>query len=122
MNLEEYVRKATTEAFKQHIKANTVLLNKDCVLVKRSYFKYQIINADSPTEKCLSAIELPPMICGLAAHLTDELPDDVAFAVCRTDVETSLEKARREAKQELLDEMKTMQLGEILDLINSEPI
>lgn len=111
MNLEEYVRKATTEAFKQHIFANTVFLNDKFALIKRSYAKLGN-----------SITEYPPMICGLAAHLTDELPDDVAFAACRTDVETSLQKARREAKQELLDEMKTMQLGEILDLINSEPI
>lgn len=111
MNLSEYIQKALIEAHKQHINANTVFLNSEIALVKRSYEK--IGN---------SITEYPPMICGLAAHLTDELPDDIAFAICKTETETNIQKARREAKQELLDEMKTMQLGEILDLINSEPI
>ena len=111
MNLSEYIQKALIEAHKQRINANTVFLNSEIALVKRSYEK--IGN---------SITEYPPMICGLAAHLTDELPDDIAFAICKTETETNIQKARREAKQELLDEMKTMQLGEILDLINSEPI
>ena len=111
MNLSEYIQKALVEAHKQRINANTVFLNSEIALVKRSYEK--IGN---------SITEYPPMICGLAAHLTDELPDDIAFAICKTETETNIQKARREAKQELLDEMKTMQLGEILDLINSEPI
>lgn len=111
MNLSEYIQKALIEAHKQRINANTVFLNSEIALVKRSYEK--IGN---------SITEYPPMICGLAAHLTDELPDDIAFAICKTETETNIQKARREARQELLDEMKTMQLGEILNLINSEPI
>lgn len=111
MNLSEYIQKALIEARKQRISANTVLLNEEIALVKGGYEKMGNTVA-----------EIPPMICGLSAFLTDELPDNVAFAVCETKVETELEKGRREGRQELIQELKEMQLGEILDLINSEPI
>ena len=79
MNLSEYIQKALIEAHKQQINANTVFLNSEIALVKRSYEK--IGN---------SITEYPPMICGLAAHLTDELPDDIAFAICKTETETNI--------------------------------
>ena len=112
MNLSEYIQKALIEAHKQRINANTVFLNSEIALVMGSYEKIM--------ENTVAKI--PPMICGLSAFLTDELPDNVAFAVCETKVETELEKGRREGRQELIRELKEMQLGEILDLINSEPI
>lgn len=111
MNLIDYIQKALIEAHKQRINANTVFLNSEIALVKRSY------------EKIGNAVqEFPPMICGLACFLSDELPDNIPFAVCETKAETELEKGRREGRQELIRELKEMQLGEILDLINSEPI
>ena len=111
MNLEEYIQKALAEAHKQRINANTVLLNEEIALVKGGYEKMGNTVA-----------EIPPMICGLSAFLSNELPDNVAFAVCETSAETEFGKGRREGRQELIQELKEMQLGEILDLINSEPI
>lgn len=111
MNLSDYIQKALVEAHKQHINANTVLLNEKIALVKGGYENVGNI-----------VTKVPTMICGLSAFLTDELPDNVAFAVCETSAETELEKGRREGRQELIQELKEMQLGEILDLINSEPI
>ena len=111
VNLEEYIQKALAEAHKQRINANTVFLNSEIALVKRSY------------EKIGNTVqEFPPMICGLTCFLSDELPDNIPFAVCETKAETEFEKGRREGRQELIQELKEMQLGEILDLINSEPI
>lgn len=111
MNLSEYIQKALIEAHKQRINANTVLLNSEIALVKRSY------------EKIGNTVqEFPLMICGLTCFLSDELPDNIPFAVCETKAETELERGRREGRQELIQELKEMQLGKILDLINSEPI
>lgn len=111
MNLSEYIQKALIEAHKQRINANTVFLNSKIALVKRSY------------EKIGNTVqEFPPMICGLTCFLSDELPDNIPFAVCETSAKTEFEKGRCEGRQELIQELKEMQLGEILDLINSEPI
>lgn len=37
-------------------------------------------------------------------------------------IQKALAEAHSEGRQELIQELKEMQLGEILDLINSEPI
>jgi len=70
MNLVDYIRQAEQEAWRQHIKANSVMLNRTIKLVREGY---AAIGG--------SIQGYPPMICGLSAFLTDELPDDIAFAV-----------------------------------------
>ena len=109
MNLSEYIQKALIEAHKQRINANTVFLNSEIALVKRSY------------EKIGNTVqEFPPMICGLTCFLSDELPDNIPFAVCETSAKTEFEKGRREGRQELIEELRTKSLAEIVEMIEAQ--
>lgn len=110
MNLAEYINVAIAEAHKHYVKANAVLLNKNVVLVREGYLQIGS-----------SIKEFPPMICGLTAILTDELPDNAAFVVTQIQsFETKVEKARREAKQELIEELRTKSLAEIVEMIETQ--
>lgn len=108
MNLIEYIQQAQGEAVKQHINANSVMLNRNLMLVCESYSK--IGNALYRT---------PPMICGLSAFLTDELPDNVAFSVLENPNPPLTREAeiKQEARQEFLDELRTMTYEDIVQLI-----
>ena len=108
MNLINYIQKAKQEAWQQHIKANSVMLNRTIKLVHKGY-----------TAMNGSVTEYPPMICGLSAFLTDELPDDIAFAVFQSPNPplTREERIKQETRQEFLDELRTMTYEEIADLI-----
>lgn len=108
MNLSDYIRQAEQEAFQQHIRANSVMLNRTIKLVHKGY---AAMNG--------SVTEYPPMICGLSAFLTDELPDDIAFAVFENPNPplTSEERIKQEARREFLDELRGMTFEEIANLI-----
>lgn len=108
MNLINYIQQAKQEAWQQHIKANSVMLNRTIKLVHKGY-----------TAMNGSVTEYPPMICGLSAFLTDELPDDIAFAVFQSPNPplTREERIKQETRQEFLDELRTMTYEEIADLI-----
>ena len=108
MNLVDYIRQAEQEAWQQHIKANSVMLNRTIKLVREGY---AAIGG--------SVTEYPPMICGLSAFLTDELPDDIAFAVFESPNPplTREEQIKQKARQEFLDELRTMTFEEIAQLI-----
>lgn len=108
MNLINYIQQAKQEAWQQHIKANSVMLNRTIKLVNKGY-----------TAMNGSVTEYPPMICGLSAFLTDELPDDIAFAVFQSPNPplTREERIKQETRQEFLDELRTMTYEEIADLI-----
>ncbi len=109
MNLIDYINQARREMLKNHIEANSVVLNERLKLVREG------IAAFSQGEYT----EYPPMILGLSAYLTDELPDDTAFLVFRSSnpTPTREEEIRKESRRELLDEMRTMSLEEISKLI-----
>ena len=112
MNLVEYIQQAQKEAFKQHIKANSVVLNSKIKLVREGYTVFYG-----------SAYRYPPMICGLSAFLTDDLPEDlpdnIAFALLDSPNPplTQVEKIKQEARREFLDELRGMTFDEIADLI-----
>lgn len=107
MNLFNFIQQAEREAFKQHIKANSVILNSTLELVSEGY---AVIGNE--------VVQYPPMICGLSAFLTDELPDDIAFAVFESPNPplTREEEIRKEAREEFLAELKEMTFEEIASL------
>lgn len=109
MDLIEYLKRAQSEALKQHIMANTVMLNSNIKLVREGYYS---LDGRSITQ-------YPPMICGLSAYLTDELPDDIAFCVFDSPNPSPSyeEDIRQKARRELLDELKEMTFEQITGLI-----
>jgi len=109
MNLLEYLQQAEREAIKLHIKANCVMLNSTLELVSEDYV---VIGGE--------VRHYPPMICGLSAFLTDELPDDIAFAVFESSnlPLTREEGVRKEAREEFLAELKEMTFEEIASLLS----
>ncbi len=69
----EMVRKAQIEAFKEGIKANTIVINEN--MVKVEAFPFSGIGG-------LGLRFVPIMFCGMNVYLTeDELPDGYSFAV-----------------------------------------
>ncbi len=112
MNLVEYIQQAQKEAFRQHIKANSVVLNSKIKLVREGYTVFHG-----------SAYRYPPMICGLSAYLTDDLPEDlpdnIAFALIDNPNPplTTEAEIKQKARQEFLDELRNMTFEEIADLI-----
>jgi hypothetical protein len=109
MNLFKYIQQAEREAFKQHIKANSVMLNSTLELVSEGY---AVIGDE--------VRHYSPMICGLSAFLTDELPDDIAFAVFESPnlPLTREEEVRKEAREEFLAELREMTFEEIASLLS----
>lgn len=109
MNLPDYIQQAQKEAWQQHIKANSILLNSKIKLVREGYTRI----GNNVT------LHHHPMVCGLSAFLTDELPDDIAFAVFEhpNPPLTSEAKIRQKAREEFLDELRTMTFEEIAQLI-----
>lgn len=110
MNIIEYIRQAEREAMKQHIETDTVLLNNKNAIVRKSALFF------SQSER----IDVPPMVCGLAAFLTDELPDNIAFAAFNSGKGLSSsekERIREEARLEMLEELRHMTVGEINHLL-----
>ena len=108
------IRQARNEAYKQHIEANSIALNRDLRLVK------EFICSFGGGRGCSTHVEhIPPVICGMTAYLTSELPDNVAFAVFENPNPpiTKEEKIKQEARQELLDKLKTMSIAEIAEFI-----
>lgn len=82
------VIRARAEAFRQNIKANAVLINKNLVKISELYHI-------SP----LGVSVIPPMICGLGVYDAGELlPEDYAFAVTHIEEVKNIVKERDEYK------------------------
>lgn len=80
------VMRARAEAFRQNIKANAVLINKNLVKISELYH--------IPP---LGAGVVPPMICGLGVYDAGELlPEDYAFAVTHIETVEEVEKIVKE--------------------------
>lgn len=80
------VIRARAEAFRQNIKANAVLINKNLVKIPELYHI-----------PLLGAGIVPPMICGLGAYDAGELlPEDYAFAVTHIETGEEVEKIVKE--------------------------
>lgn len=90
--LIDRIYEAQALAYKQHIRANAIIINENFVSVPSIL---------------VGNVEYPPMICGLEMHYTRaELPDNTMFAVCEVR-ETEREKAIRKAKRDLCNKIKS---------------
>ena len=100
--LIDRIYEAKELAHQQHIKANAIII---------------IENFVSVPAKFVGNAEYPPMICGLETHYTKaELPDNTMFAVCEVR-ETELEKAIRQAKEEVVRKVKKY-IDELFDKLD----
>lgn len=113
MNLLEYIKKAEIEGMKRDLKANCVLINKQLELIERSWAH---MNIDGTVNI------YPPMICGLASYLTDELPEDTAFAIFRAEnlPPTREQEIKQQAREELLDELREMSFSKVIEMLHRE--
>ena len=97
-SFQEMAMEAVKHAFKEGIKANSIIINKDFVRVKNAW----ITNG-------FSYSELPDMICGLEVYLTDdELPDNYSFAVVeksQTEREKLIGKTKSDTAREIFDKI-----------------
>ena len=97
-SFKEMVMEAVKHALKEGIKANSIIINKDFVRVKKSW-----------VNNGFSYSELPDMICGLECYLTDnDLPENYSFAVVekpQTERERLIEKTKSDTAREILDEV-----------------
>lgn len=92
-SLADLILEARKTALKENIKANTVLIDKTFAKVNDIHF---VVGRD--------ILHIPPMICGLEVHLTDELPDGYDFALVEAP-ETERERIVRQAKNETAQEI-----------------
>lgn len=101
--LENFIYDAYKVALHEDIKANSVMINKRFVKVNRfscSFFDN-------------SYNEFPPLICGLEAYVTDELPDEYAFAVVEaptTQREAVFEEGRKTGYMEAMNKIRELLL------------
>ena len=97
-SFKEMVMEAVKHALKEGIKANSIIINKDFVRVKKSWIN-----------NGFSYSKLPDMICGLECYLTDnDLPENYSFAVVeklQTERERLIEKTKIDTAIEILDEV-----------------
>ena len=95
----EPIQEACTLLIEKHIKANTVMVNKNLVYVPRK--AYCIQN---------NIMEFPPMICGLEIK-ADDLPEDYTFIVtevAETEREKYGAKVRKETAKEIYAKVKEL--------------
>ena len=74
------VRLALTEAIKEGIRANAVLFNDRFVKIKAWILQTEM-TANGQSYWRGAGASFPPMIGGLAAFFTDELPEEIAFVI-----------------------------------------
>ena len=92
-SLTDFIIEARKIALKEEIIANTVLIDETFAKVNDIHF---VVGRD--------ILHIPPMICGLEVHLTDELPDGYDFALAEAP-ETERERIIRTAKAEVAREI-----------------
>jgi hypothetical protein len=92
--LEDFILEAWRVALKEGIRANTVLINKHFAKVNEFPFAFMGRSGS-----------LPPMICGLEVHISNELPDGYDFAVLETP-ETEREKLIRQTRADTVKKMQ----------------
>ena len=118
-NIIQGIQAGLKEACIAGIRANAVLINSRFVKVPATAVPYIIrqhrVLDDSPnvyehTFDSKDCITLPPMIAGLKAYFTDELPDEYAFALCETAMQDEYDNLRAENRRlkETLTEIKEL--------------
>lgn len=99
------IHEAQALAFQQHIQANAIIINENFVKVP---------------EKMIGNSIWPPMICGLEMRFTKaELPDNTMFAVCEV-METEREKAIRQTKRDLCNEIADYINEKLVDIYGAK--
>ena len=97
-SFKEMVMEAVKHALKEGIKANSIIINKDFVRVKKSWIN-----------NGFSYSELPDMICGLECYLTDtDLPENYSFAVVekpQTERKRLIEKIKSDTSKEIFEKL-----------------
>lgn len=97
-SFQEMAIEAVKHAVKQGIKANSIIINKDFVRVKKAWIN-----------NGFSCSELPDMICGLEVYLTDnDLPENYSFAVVekpQTERERLIEKTKSDTAREIFEKI-----------------
>lgn len=71
-SLPELIWEAQLEATKNNIRANTVVISKRLAKVNRFVQTFDF---------GISYKEFPPLVCGLEAYITDEMPDELGFGL-----------------------------------------
>ena len=108
-SFREMVMEAVKHAVKEGIKANSIIINKDFVRVKKSWIN-----------NGFSYSELPDMICGLEVFLTDnDLPENYSFAVVekpQTERERLIEKTKSDTAREILQMIDSIPTNEVNEL------
>ncbi|MBR2335828.1 MAG: hypothetical protein IKA62_06370 [Clostridia bacterium] len=92
-SLVDFIAEAKKTAIKENIIANTVIINE-------TFAKTNDIGIVFGR----SILHIPPMICGLEVHISDELPDGYDFAVVRAP-ETERERIIKQANKKLAEEI-----------------
>ena len=111
----EAIREARNEAIKRGIEANTIIINDRLAYVQGFDFcesgMFPTIN------------HFPPMILGMEAYIAPptEMPSGAGFIVTHKDA-TAIDAIRREAKDELIKELKEMPLRDVLFKLYSDEI
>lgn len=72
--IQDFIFEGYKQAIKEGISANTVILNKKFAKVKPFGFSYYG-----------NVMQMPPMIAGLEAVASDEMPDDFSFLILEAD-------------------------------------
>lgn len=90
------VLEARKEALKNQIAVNTILINEKLGIVKKFSFDNNI---------------LPPMICGMEVKVTDELPENVSFAI------TEVEQTER---SKLIEETEKRAVKSVLQCLSDD--
>lgn len=90
-SLQEWMWEAHKKGIKEHIEANTVLIDKHFAKTNRIF---------------VGNLNIPPMICGLEIKLTEELPDGYSFALVEAP-ETERERIIKNTTSEVASEIFT---------------
>lgn len=96
VSLTDLILEARKAALKEDIKANTVMISKRLAKVNRFVQVFPDSYAD-----------FPPLICGLEAYVTDEMPEEFAFGLVEapmTQREAVFEDGRKTGYREGYDQ------------------
>jgi hypothetical protein len=88
LSLEDFIWEAHKTALHNGIRANAVMINKR--IVKTSGFAHAFAGG---------FMDIPPMICGLEAYVTAEIPNEFAFGLVEVPM-TQREKVYREGYEQ----------------------
>ena len=103
-NILEHIAKAREQIIKQHIRANTIIIDKDVAMVNKLWFSI------SPN----SIVETPKMLMGLKVeyeeNLSDKLGVDCNFVMAEKKIETHKTPLSEYSAEELLKEIRKRML------------